>query len=52
MFSESPCGLADSEIRIPHCAGLQIRRSVSRHTKKIRHATLKLHAGPFYLKQF
>ena len=29
MFSESPFGLADSEIRIPHCAGLQIRRSVS-----------------------
>ena len=28
-FSESPFGLADSEIRIPHCAGLQIRRSVS-----------------------
>ena len=24
-FSESPFGLADSEIRIPHCAGLQIR---------------------------
>ena len=29
VFSESPCGLADSEIRIPHCAGLQTRRGMA-----------------------
>ena len=44
---ESPCGLADSEIRSSCCTGLQIRRSVClRNDPSVRHADVKVHGKP------
>ena len=40
MFSESPCGLADSEIRTFNCAGFQITsgRKIFLHDQSLEEA--------------